>query len=142
MAELARGRMRAKIPELEKALTSLVDSHHRCLLAKQLAHIDFLDEQIDDIGTEIAQRIESMSQSVERGSSTPDSDGDENASEAEETPLTWAEAVALLDTIPGVSQRTAEVMLAEMGLDMSQVPYGQAPDLVGWFSAGQSSKWR
>jgi transposase len=122
MAELARGRMRAKIPELEKALTGLVDAHHRFLLAKQLAHIDFLDEQIYDIGAEIAQRIESMSQSIARGSSTPESDGDGDASEAAQTPLTWAEAVVLLDTIPGVSQRTAEVMLAEMGLDMSQFP--------------------
>jgi len=49
MAELAKGRMRNKIPELEKALTGRVRAHHRFLLAKQLAHVDFLDEQIEEI---------------------------------------------------------------------------------------------
>jgi transposase len=135
MAELARGRMRAKIPELEKALTGLVDSHHRFLLTKQLVHIDFLDEQIADIGTEIAQRIEEMSQSVGRGNGTSAGDGDglgaeETLSDAEETPLTWVEAVELLCTIPGVGQRTTEVMLAEMGLDMSQFPTDK--HLISW----------
>jgi transposase len=38
MADLARGRLRSKIPELEKALIGIVESHHRFLLAKQLAH--------------------------------------------------------------------------------------------------------
>lgn len=127
MANLARGRMRSKIPELEKALTGLVDSHHRFLLVKQLAHVDFLEEQIDDIGAEIAQRIETMSQSPKGGNDTSLGGGNGNAveemvSDDPEAPLTWAEAVALLDTIPGVDQKTAEVMLAEMGLDMSQFP--------------------
>ena len=47
-----------------------------------------------------------------------------------EAPLTWLEAVALLDTIPGVNQRTAEKMLAEMGLDMSRFP--TAGHLATW----------
>lgn len=125
MAELARGRLRSKIPELEKALIGIVEPHHRFLLAKQLAHIDFLGEQIADINAEIARRLEAMSLSshpptpdegndVAAGKSGPNDDG--------EPPLTWSEAVALLDTIPGVDQKVAEVMLAEMGLDMSQFP--------------------
>lgn len=44
LADLARGRMGSKIPELEKALTGLVQPHHRFLLSRQLAHIAFLDE--------------------------------------------------------------------------------------------------
>jgi transposase len=44
--------------------------------------------------------------------------------------LTWNAAVALLDTIPGVNRQVAEVMLAEMGLDMSQFP--TADHLVSW----------
>jgi transposase len=125
MAELARGRLRSKIPELEKALIGIVEPHHRFLLAKQLAHIDFLGEQIADISAEIARRLEAMSLSshpptpdegndVAVGKPGPNDDG--------EPPLTWNEAVALLDTIPGVDQKVAEVMLAEMGLDMSQFP--------------------
>jgi transposase len=62
MAELAKGRLRSKMPELEKALTGVVRDHHRFLLAQHLAHIDFLDEQLDKVSTEIGQRIEAMSQ--------------------------------------------------------------------------------
>ncbi len=61
LAELARGRMRNKIPELEKALTGRVQPHHRFLLARQLEHIDFLDEQIETISDEIGQQLERMS---------------------------------------------------------------------------------
>jgi transposase len=121
MAKLARGRLRNKIPELEKALTGIVESHHRFLLVKQLAHIDFLDEQVADISAEIARRIEAMSQPPATGGSDADWDA-ETPAEGQETPLTWAQAVVLLDTIPGVDRKTAEVMLAEMGLDMSQFP--------------------
>jgi transposase len=125
MAELARGRLRSKIPELEKALIGIVEPHHRFLLAKQLAHIDFLGEQIADISAEIARRLEAMSLSSHPP--TPDEGNDvavgkPGPNDDREPPLTWSEAVALLDTIPGVDQRVAEVMLAEMGLDMSQFP--------------------
>jgi transposase len=125
MADLARGRMRNKIPELEKALTGLVGPHHRFLLAKQLAHIDFLDEQIDDMGAEIARWFETQSQQQsggKGGTNGGDAPDAPETSASEETPLTWAEAVALLDTIPGVNRKIAEDMLAEMGLDMSQYP--------------------
>ena len=132
MAELARGRLRNKISQLEKALTGLVGQHHRFLLAKQLAHIDFLGEQIDDIGAEIAQQIEAMSQSP--GGSKPDvekeADAEQDGVSAGKAPLTWTEAVTLLDTIPGVNVATSEVMLAEMGLDMSQFP--TAKHLAAW----------
>jgi transposase len=119
LANLARGRMRSKIPELEKALTGLVEPHHRFLLAQQLTHIDFLEERVSDLSAEISRRMESLSQPPTAGSSA---ESDESPAANPETPLTWAEAVALLDTIPGVNETTAEVMLAEMGLDMGQFP--------------------
>ncbi len=131
MANLARGRMRSKIPELEKALTGIVLPHHRFLLAKQLVHIDFLDEQIEEMSAAIGRQLEAMSPPPER--SEPDSgQGTEEGSITGEgeLPLTWLEAVALLDTIPGVNQRTAEKMLAEMGLDMSRFP--TAGHLATW----------
>ena len=125
MANLARGRMRNKIPELEKALIGLVGPHHRFLLVKQLAHIDFLDEQIDDISGEIARWFGTQSQRP-GGESGIGTNGESVTPETpppdEDAPLTWDEAVALLDTIPGVNRKTAEDMLAEMGLDMSQFP--------------------
>ena len=126
LAELARGRLRSKIPELEKALTGLVEPHHRFLLSKQLAHIDFLDEQIDDISAEIARWFKTQSrQQVEdkgKGNGGEVAQAPETTLSEKEVPLTWEEAVDLLDTIPGVNRRIAEVMLAEMGLDMSRFP--------------------
>jgi len=124
MAQLARGRMRDKIPELEKALTGLVQPHHRFLLVKQLAHIEFLDEQVADIGAEIGRQIEDISWSSSPPSTTRvDPETGELLSDADGTPpLTWAEAVALADTHPGINQQSAEEILAEIGIDMSQFP--------------------
>jgi transposase len=132
MADLARGRMRNKIPELEKALTGLVQPHHRFVLAQQLDHIDFLDEKIETLSIRIGQQLESMS--WPDGPAEPDASKDtqEGAQVADESelPLTWDTAVALLDTIPGVNRRIAEVMLAEVGLDMSRFP--TADHLASW----------
>jgi len=132
MAELARGRMRSKIPELEKALTGIVQPHHRFVLAQQLEHIDFLDEKIEALSIKIGEQLENMSWPDDP--SKPDvGEGTEEetpVTDEAELPLTWDAAVALLDTIPGVNRRTAEVMLAEMGLDMSQFP--TANHLASW----------
>jgi transposase len=121
MADLAKGRMRSKMPELERALTGVVSDHHRFLLGQQLAHIDFLDEQIANISQEITVRLEKMSQEAS-GSAKPPNGGEVEGSGQAETSLTWSVAVNLLDTIPGVNQRTAEAILAEIGLNMRQFP--------------------
>jgi len=129
MAELAKGRMRNKIPELEKALTGRVKAHHRFLLAQQLAHVDFLDEQIEKISAEIGRHMEGMDGHSRHGA---DADGGEQPLVGEPSlpPLTWEEAVVLLDTIPGVNRRAAEVILAEIGLDMSR--FSTADHLASW----------
>lgn len=131
LAELARGRLRNKLPELERALTGRVEAHHRVLLAHQLAHIDFLDEQITVIGAEIARQIEAMpplrAPHAEGGLAEPPPS---ETSSAPAAPLTWAAAVELLCTIPGVDQRTAEVILAETGIDMGQFPTDK--QLTAW----------
>lgn len=126
MAELAKGRLRNKIPLLEDALTSLVESHHRFLLAKQLAHIDFLDEQIADISAEIARLFEEMSDPPH------DSDTDEQQHPEEEggAAPTWTAAVELMDTIPGINETSARSILAEIGVDMRQFP--TANHLTAW----------
>jgi transposase len=132
MADLARGQMRNKIPELEKALTGTVQPHHRFVLAQQLDHVDFLDEKVEALSLRIEQQLESMNWPDE----PPQPDADEGTEEGtpvadeSEVPLTWNAAVALLGTIPGVNRRVAEVMLAEMGLDMSRFP--TADHLASW----------
>ncbi|MBN2003366.1 MAG: IS110 family transposase [Anaerolineae bacterium] len=121
LAQLARGRLRKKIGALEKALTGVVQPHHRFLLAKQLAHIDFLDEQIADIGAEIARQVSAMSQPPEE---PPAGNSGEAAASDAPPPagVTWTQAVELLDSIPGVDVAAAEMILAETGIDMRQFP--------------------
>jgi transposase len=123
LAELAKGRLRNKIKELEAALTGTVSPNQRFILAQQLSHIDFLDEQIETMSQQISHHLAQM------GRGPRDDDESDGSAEAAE-PLSWSEAVELLDTIPGVDQRTAEVILAEIGLDMGQFP--TADDLASW----------
>jgi transposase len=93
LAELAKGRLRAKIPALKEALVGRFDRQHALIVSAILAHLDFLDEQIQLLSDEI---------------------------EAQLAP--FAKAVELLCTIPGVQRRTAESVLAEIGTDMSRFP--------------------
>jgi transposase len=93
LAHLAQGRLKAKIPELERALAGRFGAHHRFLVARQLAHLDALEALISDLDAEVARRL-----------------------------APFEEEVALLDTIPGVGRRTAEDLLAEIGPHMEQFP--------------------
>jgi transposase len=125
LAELAKGRLRQKMTALAAALTGTVAEHQRFILAQQLGHIDFLDEQIEAFSQQVSRHLEGMSR--------PPTDDDEAAEPSKpetDPPLSWSAAVELLDTIPGVDQRTAEVILAEIGLDMSQ--FSTADDLASW----------
>jgi transposase len=101
LAELARGRLRLKIPALREALEGNFRDQHRILVAELLAHVDYLDEAIARMSQEVETRIVPFSKEVE-----------------------------LLVTIPGLSRRTAEVLLAEIGADMSQFP--SADHLASW----------
>lgn len=96
MAQLAKQRMRAKIPVLERALVGHFGPHQRFLVAEQLAHIDFLDERLARLSAEIAARVHADEQAVER-----------------------------VQTIPGVGRRTAEVLVAEIGTDLARFPTSQ-----------------
>jgi transposase len=57
VADLAKGNLRAKLPQLERALTGQFGAHQRFLLAQQLAHLDGLDELINGLSREIAERL-------------------------------------------------------------------------------------
>ena len=102
LAELARGRMREKVPELQRALRGQVGTHQRFLVAQQLAHIDFLDEAIAQVSSQIEERLRPFEQ----------------------------EAVKRLDTIPGVGPRIAQILIAEVGADLSHFP--SAGHLASW----------
>ena len=93
LAELARGRMRAKLPALRQALVGQFRAHHAFLLTQLLAHIDYLDELIEAISERITAAIQPFTEQVDR-----------------------------LDAMPGVNRRTAEVLIAEVGVDMTVFP--------------------
>lgn len=122
MAELARGRLREKLPELQRALTGVVREHHRFLLAQQLAHIDFLDEQVASLSAEIVRCVDAMTAGHPPPADAACADPDSQMRPEDAAPLPPAQAVALLDTIPGVDQRLAELIVAELGVDMRRFP--------------------
>jgi transposase len=93
MAELAKGRLRDKRAQLTQALEGRVQAHHRFVLTELLCQIDSLEEALARFNQEI-----------------------------EEYCRPFEAAVVLLDTIPGVSRQTAEVMAAEIGVDMDRFP--------------------
>jgi transposase len=101
LAELARGRLRAKLPALREALEGRFGAHHGLLVGEMLARIDQMDETIARLSAEVARVAAPFS------------------------PL-----LALLMTIPGMSRRTAEVIVAEIGPDMGRFP--TAAHLASW----------
>jgi transposase len=91
LAELARGRLRAKLPDLRKALDGRVQPHHRVLLTRILAHIDFLEESLAQLQVEIEQYL-----------------------------VPFDEAVVLIQSIVGIGETAAASIIAEIGTDMSR----------------------
>jgi len=66
LADLAKGQLRAKLPQLERALDGQIGAHQRFLLAQQLAHLDGLDELIDRLSQEIAERLRPVQDKIEQ----------------------------------------------------------------------------
>src|SRR4051812_16687959 len=71
LAELARGRLRSKIPALREALEGRFSSHHALMVGRILSHIDYLDESIGELSTEIERVIAPFSEEVELLESIP-----------------------------------------------------------------------
>jgi transposase len=123
LAELARGRLRAKRAELEQALVGVFKPHHRFLLSELLTQIDTLEEAITRVSNDIATRMQEA-EPVEQDDADQGQaqDGPKPDQAASQPALTWAQAVVLLCTIPGISRPAAEGILAEIGLDMDRFP--------------------
>lgn len=101
LAELARGTLRKKLPALRQALTGRFRTHHAFLVSQHLGHLDYLDEAVAALSHRIDEALRPFAVEHRR-----------------------------LDSIPGIAQRTAEVMIAEIGVDMRQFPTAQ--HLASW----------
>jgi transposase len=93
LAELAQGRLRAKLPALREALEGRFEPHHALVIGAILEHLEFLDEHIDRLSDAIEEQLGP-----------------------------FAAGVRLAATMTGVAERTAEVMVAEIGTDMTRFP--------------------
>ena len=71
LAQLARGRLREKLPQLEQALAGQFGPHQRFLIAQQLAHIDFLDASLERVSAEIGDRLRPFEPEMERLQTIP-----------------------------------------------------------------------
>ncbi len=101
LAELAKGRLREKRALLAQALQGKLTSHHRFLLAEHLSHIDYLDEAIERLDDEIEEQMRPFEEELAR----------------------W-------DQLPGVSTRIAQIVVAEVGVDLKQ--FEDADHLASW----------
>jgi transposase len=134
MAALARGRLQQKLDQLEEALDGRVRDHHRFLLRHLLAQLDFLEQEVAAFDAEIVQRMADheppSTEEIPPSAPSPDTaDAPPQTTPAPHT-LGTAQAVDLLDTIPGISRRIAEIIIAEVGLDMTRFP--SARHLAAW----------
>ena len=106
LAALANGRLHASEAELVAALTGRMGDHQRFLLGEQVTHLAELEAQLARLDAEVTRRLDP---------STP-------APAATVPGMSRAEAVGLLDSIPGIGVLTAEVIVAEVGLDLQRFP--------------------
>jgi transposase len=95
MAQMAEGRMRAKIPQLKRALRGRMTEHHQFLLGQLLEHVEHLDGQIGTLNARIEAALGPFLKEADR---------------------------IRLDAIPGISRRTIENVIAEIGPDMTRFP--------------------
>jgi transposase len=125
LAGLARGRMKAKHAALVEALTGRFDDHHGEIATILLAQIDGLTRQIEQLTARISELITTIpaAQGVD-----PDGTTGPHAGRGPSAPV--LPAAARLEEIPGISRHAAQVIIAEIGLDMTRFP--TAAHLVSW----------
>lgn len=127
LAALAKGRMRTKQAQLAQALSGRVRDHHRFLLQTHLEHLEFLDAHLKPFDERIEQLIEQQSVTTDAPSQLA---VESTSSDPSQLPMSWQQAMTLLDTIPGVARQSAELLLAEVGADMQRFP--SAAHLCKW----------
>jgi transposase len=101
LADLARGKLKQKREALRKALRGDLRAHHRLMLSQLLADISWCDDQVQEISAEIGRRLHDEQETIDR-----------------------------LDEIPGVNERIAQIIIAEVGTNLEKFPTSK--HLVSW----------
>jgi transposase len=101
LANLAKGRMRRKIPDLAQALTGTFEAHHAQLARSMLRRLELIEQALAELNVVIADACRP-----------------------------WQHQIELLQTIPGVGDTVAQVIVAETGADMARFP--TAAHLAAW----------
>jgi transposase len=118
LAQLAKGRLRTKLVELEQALQGTLEPHHAFMIGQHLALLDVFDEQIAAFDERIQMAIDGTRPQQPDRSSSP-SAGNTQLEPPSAPAGSWT-AQAIVDAIPGIGVRVAETILAELGTDMSR----------------------
>lgn len=131
LAALATGSLCRQQEALQQALDGRVRDHHRFVIATHLEHREFLDSQVAQFNQRIASVIQSHSPllaapAIADATPTPATP----ATAALPEPLSWQQALELADSLPGVAVQSAQLLLAEVGIDMNRFP--SAAHLCQW----------
>jgi transposase len=93
LAKMAKGRLKSKVDELEQALVGFISRHQKMMIRTQLRHIDYLDQEIAILDREVEEQMRPFEQEIKQ-----------------------------LDEITGIGLRSAQVIIACIGTDMSRFP--------------------
>jgi transposase len=115
LAELSKGRLRNKIPELRRALEGRVTGHHRFLIGRHWRQMESLEHQLRQFEAEIAERMKPTAEEIVRMRKSLPADAPLPPSPREEAISLWME-------LPGIGLTTASSMVAELGVNMEQFP--------------------
>ncbi|WP_079144236.1 IS110 family transposase [Streptomyces agglomeratus] len=136
LADLARGSLVKKKPALAEALTGQFEEHHGRLLGVLLGTVDHLTTQVQELDRLIADLMKQTTAPYDTGGPSDGddtggpSDGDDTGGPSVRDGVTAQELAERLDAVPGIGPATAQIVLAEIGLDMSRFPTPE--HLVSW----------